>query len=195
MKRTHIVAGVTLTAVAATYLNIRINPTFMAAAAFGTIISDMDHPNGSINSEILIVHNNLFKIITYSLLSIALLFFGPKYFDPYIAFYLVPPLLVIAFSHHRGVTHSLIGLTGIFAVVYLINVRYGVDVIFPISVGMATHIFLDMFNPQGVEIFYPNRKNYRFPVTISTGHKPEKVLFYIFLVLLVYITFMNMKMW
>ncbi len=195
LKRTHIAAGVTLTTVAATYYNIKIDPLFMAAAAFGTILSDMDHPRGAINNELLVIHNNIFKLITYSALSVALLYFGPEYFDPYIAFYLVPPLLVIAFSHHRGITHSLSGLSGICLVTYLINIRYGVNLIFPITVGMATHILLDMFNPHGVELFYPNRKNFRFPVTISTGHTAEKVVFYIFLALLVYISFMNIKLW
>lgn len=187
LKKTHMAVGTTLTSMAALSAGVKITPAFILAAAFGTILSDMDHPGGAINNRILLVKNNLFKAITYAAFAIALLYYGPKYFDRYLFFYIAPALLVIAFSHHRGITHSLLGLTGVWLILSLINHRYGVNIIFPCVVGMSTHILLDMLNPEGVELLAPYKRNFRFPLTITTGSIWESLLFFCFSAGFVYI--------
>lgn len=186
LKKTHITVGTTLTSIVALSAGVKITPAFILAAAFGSIMPDMDHPGGAINNKILLVKNNLFKSITYVALAIALVYYGPKYFDRYIFFYIAPALIVIAFSHHRGITHSLLGLAGIWLILSLIKHRYEVNIIFPCVVGMGTHILLDMFNPEGVELLAPYKKNFRFPITITTGSIWETLLFCCFTVCLIY---------
>jgi len=58
---------------------------------------------------------------------------------------------------HRGFTHSLL-----FAFLsFLVVSAFFPNLSLPVLVGILTHIFADMLNPEGVELFYPSRKNYR----------------------------------
>ncbi len=58
---------------------------------------------------------------------------------------------------HRGFTHSIL-----FAVLaYAVTSMLFPNLALPALVGITTHIFADMLNPEGVELFYPSRKNYR----------------------------------
>ena len=69
---------------------------------------------------------------------------------------------------HRGLTHSLLFLI----VTSLISPYLGL--------GVLTHIALDMLNPQGVKLFYPNKKSFKIPLFSSfakTGGKFEQLLF------------------
>ncbi|MDD6489079.1 MAG: metal-dependent hydrolase [Clostridia bacterium] len=69
---------------------------------------------------------------------------------------------------HRGVTHSLIFLAvSMFISPYL-------------ALGVLTHIVLDLFNPKGVELFYPWKKNIKVPIIsrfIKTNGIIEKLIF------------------
>ncbi len=58
---------------------------------------------------------------------------------------------------HRGFTHSLL-----FALLsFIIASALFPNLALPAFVGITTHIFADMLNPEGVELLYPNKKNYR----------------------------------
>ena len=58
---------------------------------------------------------------------------------------------------HRGFTHSLLFAFLAFLVVSALFPNLSL----PVLAGILTHIFADMLNPEGVELFYPSRKNYR----------------------------------
>lgn len=58
---------------------------------------------------------------------------------------------------HRGFTHSLLfAFLGFVATSALFP-----NLAIPVLTGITTHIFADMLNPEGVELFYPARRNYR----------------------------------
>lgn len=76
---------------------------------------------------------------------------------------LLPRLL-----RHRGVTHSLL-----FCVLAsLVNGWLGV--------GCLVHIVMDMMTRQGVELFWPMKKKFRFPLAkcVVTNGWFEKILYY-----------------
>ncbi len=58
---------------------------------------------------------------------------------------------------HRGFTHSLLFVF----LAYLFTSALFPNLALPVLVGVLTHIFADMLNPEGVELFYPLKKNYR----------------------------------
>ena len=73
---------------------------------------------------------------------------------------------------HRGVTHSLIFLVlSTFISPYL-------------GLGVLTHIVLDLFNPKGVELFYPWKKNIKVPI-ISRFIKTNGIIENLILTLLI----------
>lgn len=77
--------------------------------------------------------------------------------------YLVSIVLFIVLSFvssktpHRSFTHSIMGV-----IIFSLIVKFGFDnnVLFPFIIGMISHVFLDIFNMTGLELFYPiqNRK-------------------------------------
>lgn len=87
---------------------------------------------------------------------------------------------------HRGVTHSLI-----FLVVSMIISPY-------LGLGVLTHIVLDLFNPKGVELFYPWKKNIKVPVIsrfITTNGIVEKLIFAALIVVAVLMLVLYPNLW
>lgn len=87
---------------------------------------------------------------------------------------------------HRGVTHSLI-----FLVVSMIISPY-------LGLGVLTHIVLDLFNPKGVELFYPWKKNIKVPVIsrfITTNGIVEKLIFAALIVAAVLMLVLYPNLW
>lgn len=69
---------------------------------------------------------------------------------------------------HRSFTHSLLFLF----LTTLLSPYLGI--------GVLTHIVLDMLNPDGVKLFFPQKKKYKVPVIskfLKTGSSGEKVIF------------------
>lgn len=187
MKKTHVTAGVTLSSIVGIMLGYPMTLKFLVVAAIGALFSDVDHPKGSINQKVLLVHNLIFKTITYLGFAAILYIYGPKYMDKTVIYYTIPIFIAIAFSRHRSITHSILGCIGMVVFLKLIKTKYQIDIIAPFVFGMVSHIVLDMFNPEGVELLWPNKKNYRFPITVRTGGDGEKVLVYMFAVIVILI--------
>lgn len=76
---------------------------------------------------------------------------------------------------HRSFTHSLLFL---FCVAMLLDafVPYKLVTI-GLLLGMASHLVLDMGTKRGIKLFFPMKIAVRFPLTIKTGGKIEKVIF------------------
>ena len=76
---------------------------------------------------------------------------------------------------HRSFTHSLLFL---FCVAMLLDafVPYKLVTI-GLLLGMASHLVLDMGTKRGIKLFFPMKIAVRFPLTIKTGGKVEKVIF------------------
>lgn len=79
---------------------------------------------------------------------------------------------------HRGFTHSLIFLLilgiGCLSLIYISQFNIVVhSIAFGFYVGYGSHIILDLFNPQGVELFYPCKINLKI-LNIKTNSTSER---------------------
>ena len=97
--------------------------------------------------------------------------------------------LVRLFFTHRGFTHSLLSLFLISFIGYMIAGIIGVGIGYWIaigfSIGYASHILLDSFNPKGVPLFYPMKHKFSF-AGIVTGGWAEKMVFILSIVIAVF---------
>lgn len=182
MKQTHLTVGIAAGSIAAISLGDKITPVILLSAACGSLFPDADHPSGSINSELLAIRSTWFKALFYLALAVGLFHYVSRFLDKTAILYLVPIFVAIAISKHRGITHSIPFLIYIYFVLIMFKTKYNFDILTPFTVGAFSHIFIDMFNPQGVELFWPYKRNFRFPFTISTGGVCESVLNYLFLI-------------
>ncbi|MCU5745106.1 metal-dependent hydrolase [Staphylococcus sp. SQ8-PEA] len=79
-------------------------------------------------------------------------------------------LLSVVFSllvGHRTLTHSLLFVILIGVLLHILNTP--IDFFLAITIGLCSHIFLDMLTPRGVKLLYPLPINVKFPVTFKTG--------------------------
>lgn len=87
--------------------------------------------------------------------------------------------IVSKFFKHRGFTHSLL-----FALITAVISPY-------LCIGVLSHIIMDMFNPNGVELLFPFCRNLHIPlisklfVTGSKGEKVFRILLYILIAFVV----------
>ena len=73
---------------------------------------------------------------------------------------------------HRGLCHS-VYWTLLFGALSFINK----DVFLQLCIGYTAHIFLDMFNPTGVKLFYPWNVNFTmFDGAIETGKRKDNII-------------------
>ena len=80
---------------------------------------------------------------------------------------------------HRGFTHSIIFLLflgiGCLFLIYISQFNIVVhSIAFGFYIGNGSHIILDLFNPQGVELFYPCKLNFKI-LNIKTNSTSEKI--------------------
>ncbi|AKL94126.1 membrane-bound metal-dependent hydrolase [Clostridium aceticum] len=102
-------------------------------------------------------------------------------------FYHQPPLagigiilIVLLFSKHRGLSHSIVFVLLNYIIIKSIIIFYDyVDYSLLFAISMTSHIIGDMFTRAGVMLFYPfSPKKIKFPFTIKTGGKLENLLFF-----------------
>lgn len=90
-------------------------------------------------------------------------------------------LLLLLFSKHRGLSHSILFVIVTYAIVKSISSFYGYkdySILFGITV--LSHVVGDMFTKTGVVLFYPfSQKRIKFPYTIKTGGKLENIIFFL----------------
>ncbi|MCC5910717.1 MAG: metal-dependent hydrolase [Clostridiaceae bacterium] len=99
-------------------------------------------------------------------------------------------LLLLLFSKHRGLSHSILFVIITVSIVSSISRFYGaVDYGILFGVSVASHIMGDMFTKAGVLLFYPfSKKRVRFLFTIKTGGKLENIVFFITCILVFRLT-------
>lgn len=68
------------------------------------------------------------------------------------------------FLKHRSFTHSLLGIflltLGCFLLQQYISLSFSLGLV----IGAISHILLDMLTPGGVQLFFPKKKRYGFPI-------------------------------
>jgi len=73
---------------------------------------------------------------------------------------------------HRSFLHSFLG---VFLLILLCYIGFRVAVI-PFSIGIISHIILDLFNKKGLWLFYPMKKKFSLKLCVYNG----EVNFYLF---------------
>lgn len=85
---------------------------------------------------------------------------------------------------HRTFTHSLLFLV---IVAVLLNAFIPSEALKAgFLVGMASHYVLDMATKKGVKLLFPLSMTVRFPITMKTGSKMERIVFSILALLAFY---------
>ncbi|KXS40929.1 MAG: putative membrane-bound metal-dependent hydrolase [Candidatus Frackibacter sp. T328-2] len=91
---------------------------------------------------------------------------------------------------HRGFTHSFLGVLLVSLILSIIAVLgLGNELlIYGILIGYVSHVFIDLFNPDGVFLFFPSDRRYSF-ANIKVGSRSENLVLFILglvLILIVY---------
>lgn len=71
---------------------------------------------------------------------------------------------------HRNITHSLIAIIG----VVLLAMKY--PLMIPVAFGYVMHLVGDWLTVSGIKLFWPIRKSFKSPLTISTNSGAEYVI-------------------
>ena len=82
---------------------------------------------------------------------------------------------------HRTMTHSIPFVLLVYILLYYININEYITN--GITIGILSHILLDLMNRQGVCLLYPFKKKYHF-FKIKTSSTLEKVTRYIMIIIL-----------
>lgn len=169
MGKTHAIIGAAVGTSIIVHMNLSLIPSIivLSTSILGSLLADLDHPNGFLNQKIGI-KNKKNKKIKYTILSIA--FFVSYY---YYRLNFLGFLGIISFltgvSKHRGFTHSIFAV-GLYALsLNSIAITYEIPYLFTSFLcGYISHLIADMLTNRGIALFYPIKKNYKFPITITT---------------------------
>lgn len=159
---THVTIGLAATTTMMAYGIMQPEILPLCAAALGSLLPDIDHDRGGINARLGINKG------AYVLLAAGILY----YRRDVVTIVIAAILLVIGFSRHRAITHSLIALIALYLGTYNIDTAIRLGLI----VGYGSHLISDFFTKQGIELLYPNKNNYKAPITITTGKAGEWVV-------------------
>ena len=159
---THCIIGMAVSTTLITADVVQPSAVLFAAAAAGSYLPDIDHGHGKINISL-----GLTKL-SYLALAAAVLYYRVSSETILIALI----LLGIGFSRHRGVTHSLLALVGLFCITNSLPMAVQVGLL----TGYAAHLASDFFTDQGIELLFPWGRNFRAPVTITTGKWGERLV-------------------
>lgn len=80
---------------------------------------------------------------------------------------------------HRGVTHSMLAVMGL----WFISYHFNSPIIFWLAFGYTMHLLGDYLTDAGIPAFYPSRRRYRFLIVGSTGGLSETVMVGLFMIL------------
>lgn len=176
--KSHIAVGIAASFIINPLINIPLTTATIISAAFGSLIPDLDHPKSILNQKILPLKNKTTKIFIYCLFSIIILYINYLKFHSTILNLIGVILMMIGVSHHRGFTHSAVGIFIFYITVRLFTQTYGyVHEGMSFMVGYTSHLIADFCTDQGIELLYPLiDKNYRAPLRFSTGGGIEALL-------------------
>lgn len=177
--KTHITVGIAAGLTLAAGYSLESGLILTAASAIGSLIPDIDHPRSKINQRVLLIKNKLFKMITYSCMGVGLIYFG-SLLDPSInkmLRLLGLTLILVGISRHRGFTHSLLSLVLFSTIVYIGTSEFNLHEAYTgFVIGYVSHLALDIVTTQGIELFFPLKKNIRLPLGIRTNGVVEQII-------------------
>jgi inner membrane protein len=138
----------------------------MLIGAIAGAVPDFDHPNSKATRSIAPIALGGSRKYTMALMSLGIMYLAWKGYLPYQGVMASACwLLVAAFSKHRGITHSLIGLVcATFAVQSWLGASWAI-----FAVGYGSHLFADMLTDRGVPLLWPLKQDFSLPTGLSTG--------------------------
>ncbi len=178
--KTHMIIGIAASLYILPKLGYNPGIAALSAAALGGLIPDMDHPKSKINQRILPIKNKLGKMLIYSGIGSLLIYYNDFKSNHITLAGII--LIMIGMSHHRGFTHSIVGVSIISVITFhMLNPIVPISIIISFCVGVTSHVLADYMTKEGVELFYPlTKRNYRFLLHTSTDSIVEKgILFFL----------------
>lgn len=177
--KTHITVGVATGLTLAIGYPKESQAILIAAAVVGSLIPDLDHPRSKINQRVLLFKNKLFKMITYSLMGLVLIYLDyVLYASGNKTLRLIGlALILIGISRHRGFTHSLLGLILFSSIVYIGTMKFNLyEAFIGFAIGYASHLFMDLLTEKGIYLLFPVDKRVRIPLGIKTSGFEEYII-------------------
>ena len=162
MGRTHVVVGMATGVIAMNPFTIKDLCFGLGVSAIGSVLPDIDC--GTSKS-----HVGLIKILAIQLFIVMLVVFLDKFFQLGIynsliknrnttmmlcvVFFFLFLCLIGMITRHRTFMHSIVGFALFSGSLYILVPNY----INYFMLSFASHIFLDLFNEQKIELFYPKK--------------------------------------
>lgn len=164
--KTHAMGGMITSIAVVDYLNhtnqcpsLILTATFIGSALIGSLLPDLDNEKSTI-SKVLWFVTIILKIIKK-----------------------IMKILGVKGLEHRCGMHSLVIPTMLISIGMICFKSFSVTVfvLTGITIGYLSHLFLDMFNPMGISLFFPlYKQKIRFLpkcIAIKTGGAIESVIF------------------
>jgi inner membrane protein len=165
---THVVIGLAVYATVVKAGLLPGHPAFYLAPLVGSLLPDIDH-GGSYITKIIGLP------VTLPFSSGKKIFLNPLYW----------PFL---YTQHRGPTHSIVAVSTLGVVSLILTAilwtRLPVGACIGVVLGYASHIAADMLTVEGVELFWPEKRNYGV-AKLKTGGTGEAVIFDVVVVWLI----------
>lgn len=169
-----------------------LNPILaIITGVIASLIPDIDTGRSFINKYLIRVKwlRNEWMAIYYAVITASLfLVYQATGFKWLLVLSFLTLLLVI--GQHRTFFHSILIMLPLWPLMeyFKLDSEY-------IALGMINylnHLVLDMFNPQGVMLFYPiSKKVYRMPIVFNSNAFTTRVIEYSFDCFILYMTFMH----
>lgn len=174
--KTHMAIGVAATLATSTNQPVKNQLLLIGAAAVGSLLPDLDHPQAKLNQKLLLFNNNFFKTLFYLVLSGVFLYIyklkGINYF-----LFLAIGSILISVSSHRGFTHSIIGFLSFWFLIKVISKEYNLQYIHNgFIIGYFMHLVADFFTPRGIKLFFPFNESISSPISIKINKGSENLI-------------------
>ncbi|RBW69177.1 metal-dependent hydrolase [Bacillus taeanensis] len=88
---------------------------------------------------------------------------------------------------HRTITHSILFTAVIYWLIGLLTIDSVKTIQLGVITGIISHLLLDAFTTKGIQLLYPFKIRFRFPLYIKTGSKLEGLLFFSFVLISLWI--------
>ncbi|WP_042680064.1 metal-dependent hydrolase [Anaerosalibacter massiliensis] len=175
--KTHMAVGIATGLALSTGKPLREQLILLTASAIGSLVPDLDHPKSKLNQRILVFKNRIFKVLSYLIIGVGLIYLGSALED--IVFKILGiALMLTGISSHRGFTHSLLGFFLFSSIVQIYSIRFDLNEIYiGFNIGYILHLVMDFFTPQGIQLFFPLTENISSPITIKTNGEGENLIF------------------
>jgi len=149
MGHTHFTFGALFAAVAVNTGHAEPTVAFFLGSLIGSLAPDLDHPQAMLSKKIPLSGATIgflrHRTLTHSLVGLAIAYSIGKYLVPL----LLSKLWSLLMTSLPGQVDTLLQIQDLSAT------YFGSGFLWGFMLGYISHIFIDLFNPMGVQLFYP----------------------------------------